>query len=517
MTVSKAISLCVVLYILFALLGCAGTQGGSGWSKGKVPLGVSPEIAARADTIADFLFVAREREKSAKQLSATGLRNYTVTDSLWLLLDEARKKNANQPKPAADSAKSSNANLASNNPAEQKAPAQSRNGTIDILDRRMAIQASYNLLEARKNLEKALLLDPFKPVTKHYLALTYKLFAEKFPREVSLDRAAEQWSALTRLEPGEYLHYYNLGGVYYTQQQWQKAFFNFQRTEQILSDYAEVSNTRINNPAMPGSAAMDTTRLFDAIYLQAQSLIRVVVDKKHSGKTVEADSALAHLKRAKQRTPDPQWHALIDADIKWIHWDDRNIWGSVRRDTAFALANRGKFKEAVEIYDELLKQILQTKRAKDDVRWEYAMIAYTKLKRRATAVAWLAEVIRDIPQDSSGAPLDTTYNRMFENYGAMCYYLGLDTMKIDRRVAFQYFEQAATIAWKDRGKSYLLMADLTKTNAELSLKHAETALALADNFTVEEMKSVYRLLVDGYRRKNQMDKARFYMDKFREL
>jgi len=513
MTVSKAIALCAAAIILSMLLGCAGTQSGLGWSKGNVPPGVSPEIAAQADVIAEYLFVPRVREKEAQELSAKGIRHYAVTDSLWKLLAEMRKKNAPPAKPAADSVKSSNAALTTHNPTGPR----SRIGAVDILDSRTTIQAKYNLLEARKNLETALARDPYKPVVKHYLALTYKLFAERFPGDVSLERAAEQWRELAELEPGEYLHYYNLGGLHYARQQWQEAFLNFQKTEQILADYAEVSDARVDNPALPRAAGTDSARWFDSIYLQAQSLIRVAIGKQYHGRTPEADATLRLLEHAKSLAPEPQWQALIEGDIKWVQWDSLNIWGSAQRDTASALVNRGQFEEADKIFHDLFNNILQTKRAKDDARWDYATITYIKLKRRALAIDRLTEVIHGIAQDTSGAPRDTTYNRMFEDYGAMCYNLGLDTMKVDRKVAFQYFEHAAAVKWKERGRCYLLMADLSKTNTELSLKHAETALALSDQFTTEEMKGVYRLLIDGYRRKNLMDKARLYMEKFREL
>jgi tetratricopeptide (TPR) repeat protein len=515
MTVSKALSLCAVSFVLFMLLGCAGTQSGLGRSK--VSPGVSPEIAAQADEIAKYLFVPRAKEKEAQTLSAQGLRHYAVTDSLWKLLDESRKKNAPRVKPAADSVNGSQVNLAANNPADPKTQASSSSAGIDIVESRTTIQAKYNLLEARKKLENALARDPYKPVTKHYLALTYKLFAEKFPGVVTLERAADQWRELAKLEPGEYLHYYNLGAVHYTLQQWREALSNFQRAEQTLADYAEVSNERLANPSLAREAATDSTRWFDAAYLQAQALIRLVIAKQQKGRTPEADSVLRHLQRAQRLTAEAQWLALIEGDIKWVQWDSLNLWGSAQRDTASLRASRGQFEAAAQIYEDLPRDILQTKRAKDDVRWEYATIVYAKLRRRALAIDRLAEVIQSVAQDSSGAPRDTTYNRMFENFGAMCYYLGQDTMKVDRKVAFQYFERAAAVKWKERGRCYLFMADLTKTNPEFSLRHAESALALSDNFTTEEMKSLYRLLIEGYRRKNQMDKARLYMDKFREL
>ncbi len=516
MTQSKIAALGAGSMIILSLVGCAGTQSvGSKWTKGKVPLGVSREIAARADTIADYLFVPRESEKAAQALSATGSRHYTATDSLWKLLEETRRKAAQQPKPAAtDTTGAVNAALLTNNPAAQK----SANGTVDIADRRMSIAASYNLLEARKNLEKAVLLDPFKPLTKHNLALTYKLFAEKFPRDLSLERAAEKWSELASLEPGEYRHYYNLASVAFAQKQWQKALLNFQRAERLMDTSAVVSDTRVQNPALSEQASLDSSAKFFAVYSQGQALIKQAIEERVNKRTAEADSALHHLKRAKAFIAEAKWHALIDADLKYINWDEGNIWGSALRDSAFALATRGQFNQAAEIYDQLLNKTLNTQHAKDDVKWDYSTIEYTKLRRRASAVQRLGEVIATVPKDSSGAPKDTTYKNMFENYGAMCHFLGADTMKINRKVGYEFFERAAGIAWKERGKSYLQMADLSKANLQLSLQHAEQAVKWESSFNSEEKKLIFRLLAEGYRRTpNSAEKARFYFAKFREL
>ena len=92
MTASKIILFGAAMMILCLHFGCAGTTSGSGWGKGPVPPGVSKEVAARVDTVAEFLFVPREREKEAQRLTVQGSRNYAVTDSLWLVLDAARKK-----------------------------------------------------------------------------------------------------------------------------------------------------------------------------------------------------------------------------------------------------------------------------------------------------------------------------------------------------------------------------------------------------------------------------------------
>lgn len=509
MTVRKLARAFLVAGIMLSLVGCAGTQGGF-WPKGETPPGISKRVAARVDTLAERLFVPFKREQAALQLSREGQRHYAVSDSLWPAWDALQRKDT---KPAQTGADSTAAPAA----GEIHAQAQSRNGTDYASTSKIRIQAIFNLKQAREKLEKSLRQDPFKPLARHRLALTYKLFAERFPHEVPLERAAETWSVLALLEPGEYRHFLNLGNTYFAMGQWSKALTQFQLAESLLDGSAAVSNARVDNPSLPQSAWIDSTDLFNTVYLQAQTLIKQVIAERKSPAIREAETALEYLEKARGLTSSAKWHALIVGDIKYITWDENNIWGSALRDSAQALAGRGDFRKAADIYDQLLNRVLETKRAKNDVKWDYAKIEYAKLKRRASAIARLSGVISDIEKDGSGAPVDTTYNSMFEDYGTMCYLVGLDTTRVNRKIAYEYFELAASIAWKDQGKIFLRMAELTRANIELSLQHAEKALPHETSFNSEEKKLLFDLLAQGYRRKGETDRARIYFEKFREL
>jgi tetratricopeptide (TPR) repeat protein len=187
------------------------------------------------------------------------------------------------------------------------------------------------------------------------------------------------------------------------------------------------------------------------------------------------------------------------------------------RDSAAELASQEKFVEADKIYSALINKILRTKRAKDDIAWDYASIEYYRLNRRASAIARLDDVMKTIQKDEIDAPVDTSYRNYFENYGAMCHNLGVDTMRVDRRLAYGYFERATAIYWSGRGKSYAFMAELTQSNADLAIKNGENALKFRDQLTAEQLKNVYKFLVDGYRSKRQMDKARDYFEKLKAM
>lgn len=494
---------CVVLGVGLSI-GCGGgAKSFVGTNAIEVPPGVSPLVAAHADSIAAGLFVTLDRERKAQELAAQGIHHYTAGDSLWAILDAA--KEAQKKISAEDSV------AAIRQAITGTLKLQEAGNNLHDFDRtqeqRLIIQASYNLKEAQKYFEKSVQLDPFNTRVQNYLALTYKLLAQRFPQDVTFDNALHIWGALARLEPGEYLHFYNLGSAYFAAQQWRQAQENFKKAETLLLASADFSRSHLQDPAAPAEATLDTTTLLSSIYYQALSAIKLY----------DANQALYDLRRAKPLTHAPEARDNLDSYMRWINWDDGNIIGSVMRDSASALAQRGEFVEASKIYEDLINQSLTTKRARDEVIFTYAVMEYKNLNRKTSAVSRLYEVVQSLPKDVVGAPLDPAQQKYFDNYGTMCHNLGVDTLHSDRRLAYMYFSQAAAINWAGRGKSYLAMAELASTNPEISVQNAEKAEALAEQLAHEELLKLYKLLVDGNRRLNQMDKARLYYEKFKAL
>ncbi|MCG3118278.1 MAG: hypothetical protein ALAOOOJD_00446 [bacterium] len=499
---------CVQLFSLgFAALllaGCGGSGALRDYRALKVPPGISPLVAARADSISAGLFVTMKNEREAQSLFEKGRRHYNASDSLWVVLDNAKKATVKTVH-----VDDSLAAMKQTIPGTLKLQEAAQN--LQAFDRtqeqRLMIQASYNLKEAQKYLERSVQLNPFNASVQNYLALTYKLLAQRFPKEMSFDKALHIWGTLARLEPGEYVHYYNLGSTYFAEQHWADALENFKKCEEVLLASAEVNPRRLQNPALPVEATLDTTYRFLTVYFQAQAAIKLL----------EAPLALQKLHHAKTLTHNPEYLAIIESNVKWINWDDGNIYGSVMKDSANTLASRGQFGDAGKIYEDLIHRTLKTKRAKDEMSWTFAAIEYKNLNRKASAVSRLYEVIQTIPKNPAGTPLDAGYKEYFEAYGTMCYNMGIDTVRSDRRLAYSYFAQAAEIDWSGRGKSYMFMADLSRANPQLVIANGEKAVALASQLAPEELQNLYKLLVEGYRRSGQVDKAKNYFDRLRAM
>jgi tetratricopeptide (TPR) repeat protein len=502
----RSYSLMALTLFLIYIIGCSSTgtsvRSFDGKRAVRVPPGVNPIVAVRADSIAAGLFVSLKHEREAEALFNQGLRHYQVSDSMWAILDAAKKapvKSVSKDDSVA-AMKQAFAGAAKLNEAAQNVQNYDR-----TQDQRLIIQASYNLKEAQNKLEKSVQLNPFNTQVQNFLAFTYKLLAGRFPKEMSYEKSLRIWGTLARLEPGEHRHYYNLGDAFLAAGQWAEALDNFKKCEEVLLASAEVNPQRLANPSLPVEASMDTTILFLAVFNQARAAVKLFDDK----------TALQSLHSAQALTHIPAYLEAVESTIKWINWDDGNILGAVMRDSASTLANQGKLVEAGKIYEDLITRILRTQRTKDEVSWSYALIEFTTLNRKASAVARLYEVVDGIPIDADGAPIDTTYRTYFDAYGTMCHNLGTDTLRSDRKLAYTYFSQSAKINWKGRAKSYLSMTELTRGNPELMVAYGEKAVALASQLTPDELQSLYKLLVDGYRRLRQPEKAKFYFDKVR--
>lgn len=509
----------LILPLLASLLtaSCGGFLKSSSRNRTiDAPPGVSPAVATRADSLARGLFVSLPDERKAKTLNSQAEKHWSASDSLWAILDSA--KVAYKVVSQADSARSRIHGQTGYNELAQAAPLIVQFDKTQ--ERQLIIQASYHLDQARKALEKSIQLDPFNKSAQNLLALVYQNIAARFPQEMNYEKALHIWGTLVRLEPGEYQYHYKLAETYFLKEEWPEAFENFQRTEDILVASAEVSPLRVNDPEKPVSAVIDSSTLFYSVWYQGQCASRLL----------DAEQALLHLKRAWNLTPTKANRSAIESTIAWINWDDGNIRASVMLDTATALVNRADrlagqgntaeakkyYKKATDVQEEMLS-IIKTTHARHETEWTLAYIEYTHLARQAAAVNRLLALVESMPKDEQGAPLDESYKNYFDTYGTMCHNLGVDKLESDRRLAYTYFLQATTIHWQGRAKSFLSLAELSSSNPKQMVEYGEKALALSEQLAADELVRLHKFLVDGYRRLREVNKARLYFEKLRNL
>jgi tetratricopeptide (TPR) repeat protein len=198
-------------------------------------------------------------------------------------------------------------------------------------------------------------------------------------------------------------------------------------------------------------------------------------------------------------------------------WDDMNLASAVARDSLAALEERGDSEGAREGY-RLLLTTLSSQRAVNEIDWRLAIVDYN-LGEAEAAVTRLQALVARTGGDEAEGIADSTHVRYRNDYGTLCLNLGRDFLyeRKDNRTALKYFEQAARVAWSGQPVAYLEIASLVQGNVELALENASRALAGEADFTIEQRKDLYRLLMGLYRRSGNYDQARQFRDAYRSL
>lgn len=479
------------LLISFVLSGCS--TGGRRLKKRQsrliVPAGVDSTVAMRADTLADNLFVSIGREQRSISYKAAGKRKTTESDTLWRALanehDPGYQVSRQDSIEAIEAFNAGARNLQDLARAEQNAAAHQK------------AQVQRLLMAARKNLERAVMLNPFDLDARSWLARVYQTLAARFLDEKNHKKAIEVLEGLTRIEKGEHTLFARLAEAYYGIDDWQSAYANFAQAEMVLRSAAGLDFS-----AEPGGfqeTVLDTSALFYYVYYQGDTQIKL-----H-----DAARGLHNLNRALIYASTAQERADIQSYIDWINWDGGNTRAVELRDKYMALQEAGQYREAAKGFLKLIPR-LTTRSAIDETVWRLAVLEFQFLERRNEGIDRLKHVVQQAQTDANGAPIDTTYRRYFNSYGIMCHNLGLENSKKNRKVAFMYFQQAVAVDWESRAKSHLEIAKLSRNNPKAALKACKGALARPEQLDATEQMQAYQLMVESLKRTGRFEEARKY-------
>ncbi|MGH7496825.1 MAG: hypothetical protein ACREOO_31135 [bacterium] len=468
----------------------------------RVPPGITPLTAAHADSLALQLFVSLEEERQAQTLTAQAEQKRAYADSLLSVLDRAAREQMKIS--PADSAEAIKATRAAYQKVQQGTPFVQT--FVTTQDQRARQQALAHLQEAEAALTKALQLNPYSVQTRALLAAVYRVLGDRLTDKSNYGRAVAIWETLVRLEPGEYGHYFRLGENYFASEAWQPAFENFEKCEQKLLASAEVKDSRIQNPAQPPAAAVDSSTLFLSVYFQGLSAIKLFNEEK----------AYAGFRRALALTNAPENREAVQNNLNWLDWDDGYITGAVLRDTAAARSSRGQFESASAVYQDLLPK-LRSDRARFEVGRNLAILDFSQLHHKEAASERMLKIVESIPRDGSGAPVNKANQVYLDTYGTMCLHLGNEKIEVDRKLAYTYYMQSATIPWSGRGKSYFAMATLADADPKQAVQDAEQAYRLVNQLEPEEVANLHKLLIRNYRRLGEFAKAKMHFDELLRL
>ncbi|MFQ5709654.1 MAG: hypothetical protein ACE5HO_19530 [bacterium] len=484
----------VSLWAFVVFTGCSGL-GKLSKKQGPVfvPAGVDTSIAVESDSLADELFVSLPRKQKADKLREQGKSKTTLSDTLWVYLsaqrDSFRNISEGDSLQAIDAFNAGALNLQALARLQKKA----KGGlTPEVVEAEVKIQLEL----AKRNFERALVLNPFDLETRSWLARVYQSLAVKFVNESNHKKAIQVLENLVRLEKGEHTLYARLAESYYAIEDWQAAYDRFSQAEAVLRQSRGLDFSAGDTPE---EASIDTSALFYYVYYQGDT----------EAKLHQADRALIDLDRAMKLAATEQEEQDIRSYVDWINWDDGNVGAVELRDKCLALVDEEKYKNAAKWFKKLLGQ-LRTKRASDEISWRLALLEFQYLNRKNEGIDRLKQVVKLVEKDEHGAPADSTYQKYFNSYGVMCHNLGLEYSRKNRKIAFTYFKQSAAIDWENKAKSYLEIAKLSRNNPKAVLKNCEQAIAAIQQLDQSEQMQTYQLMVEASKRLGKFDQARTY-------
>ncbi|HEX9972056.1 MAG TPA: hypothetical protein VGD14_08305, partial [bacterium] len=425
-----------ILFILLIIAGCAVQQPvikQEETKSAKIPPGVDTLTAVRADSIFSLVLVTEEDEQESKRLFDIAEQWSSLADSLW----EASVSGLENGQDSLVAIQQiSRAEELFRSDKEWLKQTKKMMKKLGHLNPAVLSHISDHLyVQADRYYENAIKKNRFDIRYRQKYSQFLKDLSVRYKDQSYLYRAADELERVVFVIKGNQQLFYELGEIYLLLGDWKNAHKNYDLAQTALR------KTAIFAVADPkpyflklSEVPVDTMRLVYTLDKQAWC----------KAKLYEAMPALSLYREASGITPDPAWKDYFESRITWILWDDGNIRASEIRDKADSLSSFYKnYTESKSIYLELLP-VLWTKRTKDEINWKIAQLDFNYLDHKFDGVGRMYQVIKHTAMDSiSGAPIDSTYKRYFNSYGAMCFSMGTDFYDKDRLIAYMYLIQAA--------------------------------------------------------------------------
>ena len=499
-----------LLIILLIFVGCAMQQPVIKEEKtirAKVPPGVDTLTAVIADSIFSLILITEADEQEARQLFESAEQWNSLADSLgrWSIKGLVTGRD-------------SLVALQQISRAEQLLQAEKSwlKHTRKIMKKQGRLHpvvlshiSNQLLIEANKLYENAIKKNRFDLRYRQKYSQFLKDLAITFNDQSYLYRAADELERVVFNIKGNSQFFYDLGEIYMLLGDWNSAHKNYELAQTVLrqSSIFTVADPQSYFETV-SDVPVDTVRVVH--YLDRQAWCKT--------KLYEALPALSLYREAMALTPDPTWKDYFDSQIKWILWDDGNIRASEKRDRADSLnAIHKKYAESKMVYLELLP-ILWTKRTKDEINWRIAQLDFNYLENKFDGVGRMYQVVKHTAMDAvTGAPIDSTYQRYFNSYGAMCFNLGTEYYNKDRLIAYMYLIQATETNFDQRAKAFLQLAGMSEFDPNETIRLCMVTMEVVDDLSVEEKEFLYKLLHISYRKLGDFDQAKHWFDSWKAL
>lgn len=361
--------------------------------------------------------------------------------------------------------------------------------------RKAEVRAILQFEKARMYFEQTFKLNPYDLKTQNYLIWIFQNLAELHAHCENNVRAINMLEYLTYIVNDDASLYYKLSKKYFNAGIWDKALVNIKSAiDLILSDDWN---------------KIDTNYLFGHYYIKSNAEIQLNM----------IPQALQSLQYAKLIAPSEVEAKRIQQKIEWINWDDGNLFASRKSDQLSYRMMQGESDYFIlkEEYINLLGQV-KTVRAQQDISWRISQLEFKFLNQKELAVERMRKLVGQIQLDSTACAEKSEDQKYLEDYGSMCYNLGLQELREkDFRSAFVYFYQSINFHWSGLGKSFLQLSKLTSLDNKSSLNYANHALNFEGQLSIDEKNDLYYVIYLAYKRMGSFDDARKWFQKTSNL
>lgn len=470
----------------------------------KKPAGVDARTTLMADSIFSLVAVDYEDENKAFGFFDEAQLIEELADSLWMASQRGLR---NGPDSLAALQQLSDAEKYLQRDPEAYKQTKKLMKKLGKLNSQVLIEVSKNLMiPAVGYFENAIRHDRFNINYRQEFCKYLQKTAARLRDKNHLIRAADELERVVFVIKGQYILYYDLGEIYFRLGDWNNAFKNYDLAKQTLRKSAIFSMPDPENYFdRITDVPVDTNRLVR--YLNQQAVCKT--------KLYEAQPALALYREVKAITPKLELKEAFEERIQWILWDDGNIRASEIKERGDTLRILDKnYSAAKKIYLESLLPILWTKRTKDETNWRIAQLDFNNLGNKPEGVQRMYYVIKSSAVDSlTGAPLDSNYVRYFNDYGNMCFNLGNEFLGKDKLIAYIYFQQAAAINYREQGKAFLQVAQISQFNPYETIDLCKKTMAYLDELDESEKAILYEVMHKAYRKLGDFENARYWFER----
>jgi len=508
-------------YVLF--LGCAGSgppppppsqvQTAPRESIFVNPSGIDSTIAKSAFMESRDLFISIEDEKLAQQKKEEGKREsdiFLALEKLTSLDDSLRNETS-----LMDQIQALEVDPDKKRSIRSKVLAKGIDGALG----QIGIENRERLLRIKQLYEEAHSLNPFDIILMVDLAFIYRRMGQKSEGRIEGEpdyssRAIAMLNQAVSLDRGDHRIYSRLGEYHFDLENWEEASENFTKALDMMRAFI----------FLPEDLRIESHEGFVDSSLAFRYLTGII--QSHM-KLRNSEDALKYIEEAEAFARSPVHRESLKEYGELINWADGNIRARELFVEAEGLRIGKKYLGAAEKYHEVLRQTRGTaENAYLETAYILSVMEYQELledrqylkKYRPETIGMnrLRVVIKAIPKDMYGVPLDSIYTDYFDNYGRILFNEGTNAAKAKyQRRALALFQQGAILHSSVQARCCLELIKLTMHRGPIGLRWALKTNVLKDRLPREERIQLYQLLRFVTKRSNNPILCKYFNEEFR--